>query len=211
MPVRLQRQRRVPAIRQVCPWQSNSRPLLPAERSHVCPAPPPRCKCFPGHRGPDCGTVLCKGTPRECSGPSHGTCGLDGVCHCKPGWGGETCERATCPAGDAGVCSGRGKCQVMTTGASCNCTAPYSGPACNEAVCPNDCSGRGVCTQPPNLLAGRCVCDPGWTGETCSVLRLAPTPAAGGYGFTPNVSSWGGAQLLVGDTYHLYTAEMVHP
>jgi len=133
--------------------------------------PDGKCKCFPGYRGADCGTAMCKGSPlvggRECGGPAHGTCGQDGACHCKPGWGGEACERPTCPGGAEGVCSGRGLCGVGPAGAACNCSAPFSGPACEEATCPNDCSGRGVCTQPPDLLAGRCVCDAGWYGPDC--------------------------------------------
>eukprot|EP01120_Amphizonella_sp_Union-15-10_P012506 TRINITY_DN5570_c0_g5_i1.p1 TRINITY_DN5570_c0_g5~~TRINITY_DN5570_c0_g5_i1.p1 ORF type:complete len:391 (+),score=81.17 TRINITY_DN5570_c0_g5_i1:73-1173(+) len=66
-----------------------------------------------------------------------------------------------------------------------------------------ECFLNGVCTS------GICKCDYGWSGENCSLLNLAPAPNVGAYGYSPNVSSWGGVPIKVGDIYHLYVAEMV--
>jgi len=68
----------------------------------------------------------------------------------------------------------------------------------------SDCWYNGVCKS------GACVCDVGWMGESCTVLNLKPAPMEGAYGYSPNVSSWGGVPILIDGTYHLYVAEMVN-
>lgn len=70
----------------------------------------------------------------------------------------------------------------------------------------SECQYNGVCQ------AQTCSCDPGWKGSTCGELDLLPSSfeGTGAYGFSPNVSSWGGAPLLVNGTYHLYVAEMIN-
>jgi hypothetical protein len=63
---------------------------------------------------------------------------------------------------------------------------PQGGGACTSS---RDCQLAGECT------AGKCVCDPGWAGEVCSQLDLAPLttePAAWNSEYSPR-SSWGGA------------------
>ena len=107
---------------------------------------------------------------------SRGACGAHGRCECRPGWRGDACERPTCGAAeDVLECSGWGKCERGTAddalvaggGAHCVCAAPRRGARCEEVACPGDCSGRGVCVQPPNAGAGSCVCEPGWEGADC--------------------------------------------
>ena len=58
-----------------------------------------------------------------------------------------------------------------------------------------DCQLAGECT------GGVCVCDQGWTDANCSQLDLAPLTtndlaSAGAYGYSPNVSSWGGLSVV---------------
>jgi hypothetical protein len=52
--------------------------------------------------------------------------------------------------------------------------------------CPNECNGNGLCGVTPNqrghpylpsVLPGKCYCDPGWTGDDCSVLKAADLSA----------------------------------
>jgi hypothetical protein len=67
-----------------------------------------------------------------------------------------------------------------------------------------DCFLNGVCTN------GACVCDYSWSGATCNTMKFHPAPVGGAYGFSPNVTSWGGVPVLVGDTYHLLNTEIVN-
>ena len=71
---------------------------------------------------------------------------------------------------------------------------------CTQA---SDCMYNGDCK------AGICECGRGWIGDTCSILDLQPARLGGAYGYTPNVSSWGGEVLHVEGKYHLYASEMV--
>ena len=136
-----------------------------------------RCVCNEGWRGPDCSEAVCpKDGGLTCGGDARGACGAHGRCECRPGWRGDACERPTCGAAeDVLECSGWGKCERGTAddavvaggGAHCVCAAPRRGARCEEVACPGDCSGRGVCVQPPKSNAGTCVCEPGWEGADC--------------------------------------------
>ena len=66
------------------------------------------------------------------------------------------------------------------------------------------CSLNGACTS-----GGVCVCDAGWTSSNCSVLDLAPAPAAFN-AYETNFSSWGGNAIKDPSTghYHLFFSEM---
>lgn len=95
-----------------------------------------------------------------------------------------------------------------------------------------DCFLNGVCTN------GNCACDPGWTGislsinynffypisllyfininvlilftgSNCSTLAFQPAPIIGAYGYSPNITSWGGVPVLVNGVYHLLVTEIV--
>ena len=65
---------------------------------------------------------------------------------------------------------------------------PQGGATCSTA---RDCQLAGECT------AGKCVCDPGWAGASCSQLDLAPLtaePAAWNSEYSSR-SSWGGERF----------------
>jgi len=87
----------------------------------------------------------------ECS--NKGVCDRDaGECTCFDGYEGSACQRASCPATKAGVCSGHGTCRSIFNIAAddagnhynlwdqdstlgCDCDAGYSGPSCADRVC----------------------------------------------------------------------------
>jgi len=74
--------------------------------------------------------------------------------------------------------------------------------ACNSNV---DCNLNGVCTN------GACQCDYSWSGENCTTLNFQPaTPFTGSYGYSPNVTAWGGLPVKVGNTYHLLVTEIIN-
>jgi hypothetical protein len=68
-----------------------------------------------------------------------------------------------------------------------------------------DCSLNGKCTD------RSCVCTASWTGHNCQFLALGPVPKVAGYGWSPNVSSWGGSIYHNASDpkglYHLYVTE----
>eukprot|EP01051_Picozoa_sp_SAG22_P019077 SAG22_NODE_3406_length_1731_cov_1.502451_2_plen_452_part_00 len=71
------------------------------------------------------------------------------------------------------------------------------------------CSLNGVC----DLESQVCVCDPAWTGDSCSRLALLPAPPDCGYHRFDGggaVASWGGTVIQdpeSGDTWHMVVAE----
>ena len=70
---------------------------------------------------------------------------------------------------------------------------------------PMDCELNGVC------IAGVCVCDRGWKGETCGALDIGPRQLAYGNGVTPNTSCWGGGPPMRSPAtglYHLFVTEI---
>jgi len=87
----------------------------------------------------------------ECS--NKGLCDRSsGSCECFPGYEGSACQRASCPSGDGGMCSGHGTCHTIREIAEldngnvyelwdkhasmgCVCDAGYSGPSCAERSC----------------------------------------------------------------------------
>jgi len=55
-----------------------------------------------------------------------------------------------------------------------------------------------------------CVCDAPWSGTTCQTFSFKPAPPGGDYGYSPNITAWGGLPVLVGNTYHLLVTEIVN-
>lgn len=107
---------------------------------------------------------------------------------------------------------------------------PTPGLACNtspDAPLKQQCSGNGVCVGADNTdhtdhtgntdhahhvtgSAGTCACDPGWTGDSCSLLDFLPAqanttcgPACACHGDGSTNASWGG-QVVQNPTDGLY-------
>lgn len=77
-------------------------------------------------------------------------------------------------------------------------------------VTDEDCSLNGQCRGHSTRDLSACGCDVPWTGPTCGKLLTIPAQGnAAIYGYSPNVSSWGGS-IINGDggTHHLFVAEM---
>lgn len=73
--------------------------------------------------------------------------------------------------------------------------------ACKTNV---DCYENGVCSN------GNCNCDRGWTGPQCQNMSFGAAPPGGAYGYSPNVTAWGGIPVLVSGTYHLLNTEIIN-
>lgn len=87
----------------------------------------------------------------ECS--NKGYCDrTTGTCGCFAGYEGSACQRASCPSTSAGVCSGHGTCETISTLAAndglniyklwdekstmgCQCDGGYAGADCSERIC----------------------------------------------------------------------------
>ncbi len=87
---------------------------------------------------------------------------------------------------------------ISAASASASASASFG---CTDDV---QCSLNGVCGRD-----GVCRCDPGWGGEQCATLRLAPAATENGYRHL-NRSSWGGSVIKQGSTYHMFVEEIVN-
>ena len=68
-----------------------------------------------------------------------------------------------------------------------------------------DCSLNGRC------VGDRCVCEPGWGGADCHLLRLLPAAPVSKQAYAHyNDSTWGGTVIREGGLYHLYFSEMAN-
>eukprot|EP00041_Stephanoeca_diplocostata_P020991 m.480684 g.480684 ORF g.480684 m.480684 type:complete len:363 (+) comp21710_c1_seq1:255-1343(+) len=80
-----------------------------------------------------------------------------------------------------------------------------------SAVAEQSCSTNYNCSLNGECAGGSCKCDPGWTSEDCSVLDVIPHPNnyVPAYGFSPNITSWGGNAIKGDDgLYHMFVSEM---
>ena len=72
------------------------------------------------------------------------------------------------------------------------------------------CSLNGVVTNSTNR---KCLCDTPWKGSACDILDIKPRPvgALPSYGYSPNVTSWGG-NIIANDNggYDMWVSEMVN-
>ena len=80
-----------------------------------------------------------------------------------------------------------------------NCAASYL--KCSSSM---DCSLLGEC------INSQCVCDTGFTGDSCGILDLVPGSSQFGYhNVTPGVgASWGGNAIYFNGEWHAFIAEM---
>lgn len=76
-----------------------------------------------------------------------------------------------------------------------------SGPTCATNL---ECTLNGEC------VSGACVCDAGWGGPTCAVLKLTVTDPALGHPWGSPQSSWGGLPVFdpVGGNWHLFYSQI---
>lgn len=70
-----------------------------------------------------------------------------------------------------------------------------------------DCSLNGACA---GVLGSRsCLCSPPWSGFRCGIIVPGLAKPGGAYGFSPNISSWGGNPVLGEDgLHHMFVAEI---
>merc|ERR1711871_1551129 len=109
----------------------------------------------PMWKGKFCQVPICED---DCNG--NGECvysanGLKGICKCKAGYSGDSCDRKGCPNN----CNNRGYCLNGT----CYCHPGFTGDGCERKRCPSDCSGNGV-----RRTGGICECLNGYMGKDCS-------------------------------------------
>ena len=69
-----------------------------------------------------------------------------------------------------------------------------------------DCSLNGICQN------NTCICDPPWSGCSCSILKQAAVKYPQGYGQSPNLTSWGGSILTDPSTgkHHLFVSTLTN-
>ncbi len=86
-------------------------------------------------------------------------------------------------------CSGNGVC----TSGRCKCDNSmldaWFGERCEIPTCPRGnnsktCSGNGMCLSTLQI----CICEPGWTGEDCSILDCPGSPPCNDHGICENVN-----------------------
>eukprot|EP00041_Stephanoeca_diplocostata_P018125 m.377693 g.377693 ORF g.377693 m.377693 type:complete len:396 (+) comp20926_c2_seq11:178-1365(+) len=63
------------------------------------------------------------------------------------------------------------------------------------------------CSLLGTKVDGKCVCDPGWKGEDCATMDLAPVAAISGY-INHTYASWGGRPLFANGKWHLFATEI---
>jgi len=103
------------------------------------------------------------------------------------------CRQMPCPGNSNEYCGSGNRILIINA-------------TCSDAPCANDegCYLNGVCQN------GQCKCDPYWEGSSCTQLRLGSSQPGGDYGYSPNVTAWGGLPVLSGSTYHLYVTEITN-
>lgn len=115
---------------------------------------------------------------RECS--NKGLCDRSsGTCQCFDGYEGTACQRASCPSGTGGVCSGHGTCHTIKELAALDNDNIYD-----------------LWDQHSTM---GCLCDGGWTGADCSekICKSGVDPLYFDEVSTQRYSNW---------TYELYAA-----
>ena len=144
------------------------------------------CECNIYHTGQDCSLSCCARGNRTKYGVTNGECAINvGGCICDEGWEGDNCDchpEKTC--GGRGTCSADGSCKCSRNfqGRNCElCADDRIGPFCqyDRFSCPDNNPGHGELVAINSHGDYACKCNPGFTGDTCSVCTEAAYPKNG--------------------------------
>ena len=122
--------------------------------------------------GNSCNNSLCKNNG-VCGAFKNGT-----ICICTGNYAGENCEVLSDPC-LSNPCNDGYCVATNQTDYECTCSSPYTGKFCESMVIPceelNICSlnGTKLCIQDP--IGHTCICNPAFSGATCSNLFECPT------------------------------------
>jgi hypothetical protein len=86
--------------------------------------------------------------------------------------------------------------------------ANESGMCVSSSAPPFTCAGDECCSLNGEWDGSSCTCYAPWVGTNCSFLSFTPASNPGGFGMSPNTTSWGGNIIFVEGVYHLYVAQM---
>ncbi|GJQ82066.1 hypothetical protein Trydic_g6938 [Trypoxylus dichotomus] len=132
-----------------------------------------KCECYDGWSGPTCST--------KCNCLNGGKCNKNTECQCAAGFTGAFCE-AICDETSWGPhcknkceCEGNG-CNEKTGECIASCAPEFYGKKCNK-TCSCDKKGTEMCLR----NTGKCICNPGFVGETCERLEVCPSMKFGSY------------------------------
>ncbi|CAL1275077.1 unnamed protein product [Larinioides sclopetarius] len=97
-----------------------------------------------------------------------GVCVAPNKCRCKPGYVGNSCNKAVCQYG----CKNGGECVAPN---KCVCRSGFSGKDCSQPHCDPACQNGGECVKPYF-----CHCPPGTRGNFCEKFHCKPDCQNGG-------------------------------
>jgi len=178
------------------------------------------CLCKPGYDpATNCSTTLCK---------NNATLLNSGTCACQPVYTGNYCNATQCGARGSPNSSSTCACHLPFTGpfcksilpaystycqnggsfndaGACQCPFPYTGAQCNGSLCINGVAVNGSCLCNPNYSGltcstlqcpvnsvasnGACVCATGFSGATCNISQCGPYGIYE-YGFCACLGLW---------------------
>ena len=87
-----------------------------------------------------------------------------------------------CPSTNGTDCTGHGTCEDNGNLKVCKCDRGYGGANCAISGCSDpQCGGHGSCQDPAvtpglDITIAACLCDGGWTGDTCTTASNACNP-----------------------------------
>lgn len=157
-----------------CPTKTNEPDEPPCDGHGECKYG--KCFCHPGWEGISCSLK------KSCQSCLNGVC-QNGHCYCHPGWAGDNCDQGSaCPNN----CNEQGFCNQE----KCYCYPGFSGEDCGIATktlreeerlkqCADGCNNHGICGYgmwefSTGRPLGRCLCQPGYSGESCETAIGCP-------------------------------------
>uniref|UniRef100_A0A7E4V9X2 EGF-like domain-containing protein n=1 Tax=Panagrellus redivivus TaxID=6233 RepID=A0A7E4V9X2_PANRE len=92
------------------------------------------------------------------------------TCNCPSGTTGVECQHTLCHnyCLNSGICSVTYNANSETVSPMCHCPIAYSGARCEHYKCTGLCGTHGLCAIDNVTGLTYCMCDAGWSGETCS-------------------------------------------